>query len=390
MHVFYSVSAAYAHSAELRLFEFFFRQKLPADCVITPLIRPGDDGSAVIREALARTLAESGLQPYFLIVKEPSLFLGTQTVAVLQELLDTHPELDCVLPSDIRGHRTGHQADYLTLSGFERFIHRLQDPNAPITPYDGRPPFLFLIRSEALQRLDLPDDPFGVPALLKGRAAISLNAYVHPFFEYYTEQRADLIPFVPPHVRNVLDIGCTRGGFGAALKTARRCRVVGVEQNAAEGAKARRVLDEVIIGDALQVTIPGKFDCVTCLDTLEHFVEPARLLERIATEFLLPGGHLLLSVPNIGHWSVVEDLLAGRFDYLPVGLLCNTHLRFFTDRSLRRLLAENGFTVQRIEGVRHPMPTSVGDGIETLAEQGMEIDLSSLETLNHIVLAVKV
>ena len=47
-----------------------------------------------------------------------------------------------------------------------------------------------------------------------------------------------------------------------------------------------------------------------------------------------PGGRLVLSVPNVGHWAVVEDLLAGRWDYLPIGLLCYTHYRFFTRRTL--------------------------------------------------------
>ena len=45
-------------------------------------------------------------------------------------------------------------------------------------------------------------------------------------------------------------------------------------------------------------------------------------------QVLPPGGVVVLSVPNVGHWSVVADLLAGRWDYLPAGLVCVTHLRF--------------------------------------------------------------
>jgi len=96
---------------------------------------------------------------------------------------------------------------------------------------------------------------------------------------------------------------------------------------------------------------------------------------------------LLLSIPNVGHWSVVEDLLAGRWDYLPVGLLCNTHMRFFTLKTIRDLLENNSFVVEKIERVKIPMPDPVKAAMQTLTKHVVEIDVPSLETLHYNILA---
>ncbi|HET7707390.1 MAG TPA: hypothetical protein VFM36_14990, partial [Thermoanaerobaculia bacterium] len=63
-------------------------------------------------------------------------------------------------------------------------------------------------------------------------------------------------------------------------------------------------------------------------------------LRRIAT----PGGKLLLSLPNLANASIIADLLAGRFDYVYMGLACVGHLRFFTRKSIEDLLAISGWT----------------------------------------------
>src|SRR5205807_2463658 len=62
---------------------------------------------------------------------------------------------------------------------------------------------------------------------------------------------------------------------------------------------------------------------------------------------LKPGGRLLVSVPNVAHWSVRGALLLGRFEYARSGILDRTHLRFFTRRSFLRTLREAGLTVER-------------------------------------------
>jgi len=66
-------------------------------------------------------------------------------------------------------------------------------------------------------------------------------------------------------------------------------------------------------------------------------------------------GVLVASVPNLGHWSVVSDLLEGRFDYVPYSILSGTHLRFFTRRTVCDLFEACGYRVQSVETVTFPM-----------------------------------
>ena len=130
----------------------------------------------------------------------------------------------------------------------------------------------------------------------------------------------------------------------------------------------------------------GQFDCISFLDVLEHMKNPLAALEH-AKWLLNPGGTVLLSVPNVGHWSVVEDLLEGRFDYLPLGILCCTHLRFFTERSLRELLADAGLEVKAWRNQPSPLPQRMKAGLEAARTAGVALDFTSLETDSFQVLA---
>ena len=389
MRVFTTVTDSYRDSAELQLFLSMFKRSFATDVEISISDRGAETASQVLKKAISLHLKDHDLPKYTLVVREPTVFMGKGAIQELKNVLDADAGLACALPTDFRDQLHGCQPSYLTLRAFERFVDTIREPGQAILPYDGRRPvFMFLLRSSALLSLDFPEDIFALPAELGRRSAVVPAAYIHPLFDYYCEERQDILPLVPESAASVLDIGCTRGGFGKALKASRPCRVVGVEMNLNEGAKARAVLDEVVIGDALEVETGERFDCVTCLDVLEHFVTPEQLLARIRNDFLKPeGGYLLLSIPNVGHWSVVEDLLAGRWDYLPVGLLCNTHMRFFTLKTIHDLLESNGFVVEKTERIKISMPSSVKVGMQTLTEHAMEIDVPSLETLHYNILA---
>ena len=78
---------------------------------------------------------------------------------------------------------------------------------------------------------------------------------------------------------------------------------------------------------------------------IEHTLDPVGTLRQTARA-LEPGGTLLVSVPNVAHWSVRGALLFGRFEYTRSGTLDWTHLRFFTRRSFRRTLAEAGLEIE--------------------------------------------
>lgn len=144
----------------------------------------------------------------------------------------------------------------------------------------------------------------------------------------------------------VLDVGCGAGHLGEALKTSWGARTVtGVELDAGAAEEAERHLDRVLQGDVESLTLefaPGEFDLILFADLLEHLVDPWRFLRR-ATGWMIPGGHVCVSVPNVRQLRVLLDLaVRDRWRYRDSGILDRTHLRFFTRSTARDLVRGAG------------------------------------------------
>jgi hypothetical protein len=71
---------------------------------------------------------------------------------------------------------------------------------------------------------------------------------------------------------------------------------------------------------------------------------------------------VIASVPNVAHWYPRLRAVTGRFDYDARGILDATHLRFFTDRTFRRLAREAGYDVRRREAVGLPFDALAAPG----------------------------
>ena len=59
--------------------------------------------------------------------------------------------------------------------------------------------------------------------------------------------------------------------------------------------------------------------------------------------------------PNVAHFVIRLSLLIGRFDYIDRGILDHTHLRFFTERSVRALVANAGLRVELFTATPAPL-----------------------------------
>ncbi len=101
--------------------------------------------------------------------------------------------------------------------------------------------------------------------------------------------------------------------------------------------------------------LPPWPDTVLAADTLEHLSDPPRMLRAIHAA-LRPGGRLLLSVPNVANLYVRLNLLVGRFPYAERGILDRTHKFFFTHSTLRAMVREAGFDVERWAVSSIPLP----------------------------------
>ena len=148
-----------------------------------------------------------------------------------------------------------------------------------------------------------------------------------------------MVPFIPPGASTVLDVGCSRGLFGAQLQRANpSLRLFGIEPDPVTAKEAAGHYEQVTCGlfpDDLPAG--GTFDCIVFNDVLEHVVDPWTMLDR-AKEHLAAGGHIVASIPNVRHYIVVRNLaLRGRWDYADWGVLDRTHLRFFTRASIVEL-----------------------------------------------------
>ena len=96
------------------------------------------------------------------------------------------------------------------------------------------------------------------------------------------------------------------------------------------------------------------FDLILMADVLEHLGKPGRLLEQ-CKDLLSDEGSVMLCVPNIGHWYPRARATLGMFDYDQRGILDATHLRFFTRKSIGKLVQRSGYSVRRMEPVGLPL-----------------------------------
>ncbi|MDQ2871087.1 MAG: class I SAM-dependent methyltransferase [Acidobacteriota bacterium] len=223
---------------------------------------------------------------------------------------------------------------------------------------------VYAARREALAGFprDLPlDAAVERAAVLGRRVRVDPGAYLHRYGEMDGQAREDLAARIPDGSRVVLDVGCSRGATAAALRRAGVTEIVGIEPDPGDALQAARRYDRVLAVplEAVSEDFAGRFDAVLFGDVLEHLADPSAALLRVRP-WLSARGAVVASVPNVGHWSVIADLLQGRFDYVPYSILSGTHVRFFTRRTLSDLFEACGFDVPRIEAVRFaPSPSGV-------------------------------
>ncbi|MEK7388038.1 MAG: class I SAM-dependent methyltransferase [candidate division NC10 bacterium] len=155
--------------------------------------------------------------------------------------------------------------------------------------------------------------------------------------------------------RRMLDVGAADALVSRRL-TERGWRVTGIEGDPAL-AQAGAPYCERMITANLNREVPevqGPFDAILYGDVLEHLIDPLRVLVEL-NRSLVPDGFVIVSVPNIAHLYIRLLLLLGRFDYIDRGILDNTHLRFFTARSLRALIDDAGLVVERFSATPAPL-----------------------------------
>ena len=161
-----------------------------------------------------------------------------------------------------------------------------------------------------------------------------------------------LMRLIPPNSR-VLELGCASGYLSGSMEQYLGCRVTGLEFDPAAVAIAAQRCSEAYTADLdapnalapAQVSAP--YDVLLAAAVLEHLKYPERLLQD-AKALLKLGARVIVSLPNIAHWGVRPRLLLGQFDYADYGIMDRTHLHFYTAKTGRALLEEQGYTVETL------------------------------------------
>jgi SAM-dependent methyltransferase len=164
-----------------------------------------------------------------------------------------------------------------------------------------------------------------------------------------------LLRLLPPDARLIIEVGCGAGALAAEYKQVNpTVCYVGVERQGPPAQRAVNRMDRVFTGDAEQVEREqlgieaGTVDCLVYGDILERLTDPWGLVQRQAS-WLGPNGLVLASVSNVGHWTVLVDLLRGRWRYQDEGVLDRAHLRFFTREGVIDLFSRAGLRVYDIQ-----------------------------------------
>ena len=180
---------------------------------------------------------------------------------------------------------------------------------------------------------------------------------VYTFKDFEGSSHRILIDLLRQHAARggmLLDLGAAGGELGQAVRDRFRRRV-GFEFDADRIPDLRGRFDQAVIADLETICrLPNGADAIVLADIIEHLRDPSVLLARVR-DALAPDGRVFISVPNIANVTVRLGLLFGVFEYRERGILDETHLRFYTMRTIKREIDRAGFKIVAMRGSSIPV-----------------------------------
>jgi 2-polyprenyl-3-methyl-5-hydroxy-6-metoxy-1,4-benzoquinol methylase len=185
--------------------------------------------------------------------------------------------------------------------------------------------------------------------------------------------------------KRVLEFGCADGHMTAELAR-RGCRVVGLEIEAAAAAANEHAEETFVVDldrdDFVEKLRGRQFDVALLGDVLEHLRDPGHVLTAVR-ELLVPGGFIVLCVPNVAFIDVRLALLRGKFPYNDWGLLDRTHIRFFTKATLDQVVAGAGYMpVETRRAILAPYASELAPD-RSIPQEVVEMCLDDPEALTY-------
>lgn len=147
--------------------------------------------------------------------------------------------------------------------------------------------------------------------------------------------------------RNILDIGCYDGIFLSMISN-RQNNFYGLEASEygyKESMKRGIAVQKFYVNDEDALPYENDFfDLVAAGEVIEHIFNTDHFLSEVG-RILKPGGRFLISTPNVASLGRRWLLLIGKNPLLETSIQAGNagHIRYFTFKSLSKLLEKNGF-----------------------------------------------
>ncbi|NLL75903.1 MAG: methyltransferase domain-containing protein [Clostridiales bacterium] len=190
---------------------------------------------------------------------------------------------------------------------------------------------------------------------------------------------------------SILEVGCDCGATLIEIKNRYpNATVYGYEINE-QAAKIASYVAKVEVGNLEDQAFSyekAMFDYIIFGDVLEHLRDPAAVIN-YCSDYLKPDGHIIASIPNLMHVSVIKDLLAGNFTYTDTGLLDKTHIHMFTYNEIIRMFESCNYNISEIVGYCLDLKEEDRQYIQRLTDLEPRTDFFMFETFHYVVRAGK-
>lgn len=152
--------------------------------------------------------------------------------------------------------------------------------------------------------------------------------------------------------KRILDLGCCSGElFDSFIRRGQEIFGVEIDKEAVKKGKEKGY--HIIEGDLeeentlKEIEKIAPFDAILALDVLEHLKDPWTFLEKIK-KYFSKDGFIFGTIPNISNWKIRFTQLFGNFNYKEEGILDKGHLRFFNQKTIRKLFEDSGYKIEKI------------------------------------------
>lgn len=151
----------------------------------------------------------------------------------------------------------------------------------------------------------------------------------------------------------LFDLGCGNGSVAQVMSDL-GWDVTGVDPSAEGIAQARAHYPALKLYDGSAydklAARYGRYPVVISLEVVEHVYAP-RDYAATLFDLLEPGGTAVISTPYHGYWKNLAMALSGKLDKHFTALWDHGHIKFWSIKTLTRLLTEAGFVDIRFERV---------------------------------------